>query len=127
MKNMNKTGVSALRPENVAASSLALRTGGFFDLSGFSQHCETQQFSQVEYKVASGTTIEATAVASQTYLNNAQFWFKCTVSAAGNSPVCFVNSLKSVEIRADGTQVLYLDDADILMNIVMQKKSPIVS
>lgn len=124
---------SSMRPEAISAASQSIRTGSFFDLSGFKQHQEYHALPDSYYEVfTNGSTTQITmqVPAANDYLNDIEFWFK--IKAANGNQAQIKNStdvpsqmhhlIRSISIKADSRQILYVDHARYLLSIMQQRK-----
>lgn len=98
------------RPEQISALSQGLRSGAFFDLSGFKQHQDYIEFSEQQYDVltsGSSTQLTLRVPVAQDYLNDVEFWFQ--VDAYNNGALVSVDDtvcemykfIRSITIKAD--------------------------
>lgn len=122
------------RPENEVVS-MSLRSGRPFDLTGFRLKFHQQDLPNVTYNTRNSSIIAFDVGAEQAYLNDIMVFSEITridadggaVDAAdGNVDDDTLNQtthlLKSIQIDADGQQLLYINDAKHLYSILNQKK-----
>lgn len=122
--------MDTMRPENISSLHSSIRTTQFFDLSGFKQKQEFISFPNEEYLIPKGGAVKQmtiTVPAQQDYLTDVEFWFRLTYTGAQAADKVFTitelcNLIKTITIRVDSRQILYLDYAKHLLSIINQRK-----